>query len=141
MLHTYIDIHQHISFAFSACINHTYPFILNSFNGYFIKYSILFPLFFFFYTYCMPTNRLELTYRKRKRNILLCVSMQRTLPVSGSITGSRWIRFMIRMRIASYKDESGPIDTSGITDPLSTSAIKKHLINNCILVSNDKWKY
>lgn len=55
------------------------------------------------------------TYRKRNRRIRLCVSMYNTFPVSGSMTGSRWMRLCISVRIASNNDAPGEMLTRGIT--------------------------
>lgn len=55
------------------------------------------------------------TYRKRNRRIRLCVSIYNTFPVSGSMTGSRWMRLCISVRIASNNDASGEMLTRGIT--------------------------
>lgn len=56
-----------------------------------------------------------LTYKNKNRRIRLWVKMYSTLPVNGSITGNRWIRLVINIRMASYNDASGPMLTSGIT--------------------------
>lgn len=78
------------------------------FQANFITYNL-------WYRLPRTSSKFLLTYKNKNRRIRLWVKMYRTLPVNGSITGNRWIRLVINIRMASYNDASGPMLTSGIT--------------------------
>lgn len=67
-----------------------------------------------------------LTYKNKNLSILLWVNMYKTFPVSGSITGNRWIRLWISVLMASYNDASGPILTSFLTSSCRTPEMERN---------------